>query len=184
MNRAVGALVTTVAGLILVVNFKASPKDAAGLGASVTADAGQVAAPVPSVSLEGRRGDEGGGEHGQPIAAPSASPRSISTVAPPTPLTTSGPANGKFTGNDVQTIYGDVQVAITVSGGKIVDVQALTLPSDRSRSAYISEVVAPMLRSEAIQASSARINVISGATYTSRAYSQSLASALAKANIG
>jgi uncharacterized protein with FMN-binding domain len=77
-----------------------------------------------------------------------------------------------------------VQVAITVSGGKIVDVQALTLPSDRSRSAYISQVVAPMLRSEAIQARSARINVISGATYTSRAYSQSLASALAKANIG
>jgi uncharacterized protein with FMN-binding domain len=180
MNRAIGALVTTVAGLILVVNFKASPKDAAGLGASVTADAGQVAAPVPSVSLDSRRGDEGGGEHGQPITAPTASPRSLPTVAPPT----SGQVGAKFTGNDIQTPYGDVQVAITISGGKIVDVQALTLPSDRSRSAYISEVVAPMLRSEAIQASSARINVISGATYTSRAYSQSLASALAKANIG
>jgi uncharacterized protein with FMN-binding domain len=177
MNRAIGALVTTVAGLILVVNFKASPKDAAGLGASVTADAGQV----PSASLQTvGRGDEGGGEHGQPIAAPTASPRSIPTAAPTTP----GQANATFTGTDVQTIYGDVQVAITVSGGKIVDVQALTLPSDRSRSAYISQVVAPMLRSEAIQARSARINVISGATYTSRAYSQSLAGALAKANIG
>jgi uncharacterized protein with FMN-binding domain len=174
MNRAIGALVTTVAGLILVVNFKPSPKDAAGLGASVASDASQ-----PSVSLESR-GGEGDGEHGQPIAAPTASPRSLPTVTP----TTSGQASAKFTGNGIQTPYGDVQVAITVSGGKIVDVQALTLPSDRSRSAYISEVVAPMLRSEAIQASSARINVISGATYTSRAYSQSLASALAKANIG
>jgi uncharacterized protein with FMN-binding domain len=175
MNRAIGAVVTTVAGLILVVNFKPSPKDAAGLGASVASDASQ-----PSVSLESRPGGEGDGEHGQPIAAPTASPRSLPTVAP----TTSGQASAKFTGNGIQTPYGDVQVAITVSGGKIVDVQALTLPSDRSRSAYISEVVAPMLRSEAIQASSARINVISGATYTSRAYSQSLASALAKANIG
>jgi uncharacterized protein with FMN-binding domain len=178
MNRALGALVTTVAGLILVVNFKASPKDAAGLGVS---DAGQVAAPVPSASRQTvGRGDEGGGEHGQPITAPTASPRSIPTVAPTIP----GQATATFTGNDVQTIYGDVQVAITVSGGTIVDVQALTLPSDRSRSAYISQVVAPMLRSEAIQARSARINVISGATYTSRAYSQSLASALAKANLG
>jgi uncharacterized protein with FMN-binding domain len=74
-----------------------------------------------------------------------------------------------------------VQVQIAVSGGKILDVQALQLPSDRSRSARISQYAAPILRSEAIQAQSARVDIVSGATYTSRAYAQSLASALKQA---
>jgi uncharacterized protein with FMN-binding domain len=71
-----------------------------------------------------------------------------------------------------------VQVQIAMSGGKVLDVQALQLPSDRSRSARISQYSAPILRSEAIQAQSARVDIVSGATYTSRAYAQSLASAL------
>ncbi|HAF10577.1 MAG TPA: FMN-binding protein [Chloroflexi bacterium] len=102
----------------------------------------------------------------------------------PTPSTGRPASSGTVTGDSVQTIFGNVQVAITVSGTKLVDVQALTLPSDRSRSARISDYAGPMLRSEAIQAQSAQIHVVSGATYTSRAYSQSLASALKKAHLG
>jgi len=80
-----------------------------------------------------------------------------------------------------ETPFGPVQVQIALSGGKILDVQALQLPSDRSRSARISQYSAPILRSEAIQAQSARVDIVSGATYTSRAYAQSLASALKQA---
>jgi uncharacterized protein with FMN-binding domain len=78
----------------------------------------------------------------------------------------------------VATRYGDVQVEVTSSAGRITDVAALKLPSDRRRSAEISSYVAPILHNEAMQTQSARIDVVSGATYTSEAYAQSLQAAL------
>jgi hypothetical protein len=56
------------------------------------------------------------------------------------------------------------------------------LPFDRSRSQEISQVVGPLLRSEALAAQSASIDVVSGATYTSNGYAQSLQSALDRAH--
>src|SRR5665811_791162 len=76
-------------------------------------------------------------------------------------------ANGTVTGPVVQTRFGSVQVQVTIAGGKITDVTALQLPSDRQRSAEISGIVGPMLQSEALAAQSAQIDLISGATYTS-----------------
>ena len=77
-----------------------------------------------------------------------------------------------------ETPYGPVQVAVAEESGKIVDVKALQLPVEHSYSRNISEHVAPMLRSEALQAQNAEINVISGATYTSDGYASSLQAAL------
>jgi uncharacterized protein with FMN-binding domain len=77
-----------------------------------------------------------------------------------------------------------VQVRITVAGGRLTDVQPVTLPSDRARSAEISQIAGPMLRDEAIQARSAQIDVISGATYTSEAYAQSVEDALRQDHLG
>jgi len=84
-------------------------------------------------------------------------------------------------GDDVPNLFGDVQVQVTFSGAKIVDVRALQLPFDRARSAQISNIVEPYLRSEALQAQSAHIDLISGATYTSESYAESLQSAIDKA---
>jgi uncharacterized protein with FMN-binding domain len=81
----------------------------------------------------------------------------------------------------VRTPYGTVQVQITVSGGSISDVQALQLPNDRSYSRRISQVVGPILHDETLQAQSSRIQLISGATYTSTGYAMSLQSALDQA---
>ena len=125
----------------------------------------------------------------EPIDVPVVSvPSPRATTAPgrtpqPTARTTNPPVTGgtAFTGPTVETLFGPVQVQIALSGGRILDVQALQLPSDRSRSARISQYSAPILRSEAIQAQSARVDIVSGATYTSRAYAQSLASALKQA---
>jgi len=111
------------------------------------------------------------------VATPSPSPG-----ASPTP-TPSG-ATGTYTGQPEDAFYGTVQVRVTVSSGKITDVQPLQLPSDRARSAYISQVAGPMLRTEALQAQSARIDIVSGATYTSNAYAQSLETALQQAKLG
>jgi uncharacterized protein with FMN-binding domain len=84
----------------------------------------------------------------------------------------------------VQTQFGPVQVQVTLANGKITNVTALQLPSDRQRSAYISSIVGPMLQSETLAAQSAQIDLISGATYTSDAYAQSLQAALDQAAHG
>jgi uncharacterized protein with FMN-binding domain len=77
-----------------------------------------------------------------------------------------------------------VKVQVVVSNGRISDVKALQLPSDRAQSAYISQVAGPLLRNEVLQAQSARIDIISGATYTSDSYAQSTESALQQAHMG
>ena len=87
-----------------------------------------------------------------------------------------------MTGDDVPNQFGDVQVQVTFSAGRITDVKAVQLPYDRRRSAEISQFVEPYLRSEALQAQSAQIDLISGATYTSDSYAQSLQSAIDKAH--
>jgi uncharacterized protein with FMN-binding domain len=68
-----------------------------------------------------------------------------------------------------------------MQNGKITDVQALQLPSDQRRSQQIGQYAAPQLRSEVLAAQSANVNTISGATYTSIGYLQSLQSALDQA---
>ena len=71
-----------------------------------------------------------------------------------------------------------MQVEAKLSGGRIVDIVAMELPSDRRLSQQISQYVAPILHDEALQAQSAQIDGISGATWTSGAYAKSLQGAL------
>ena len=78
----------------------------------------------------------------------------------------------------MQTRYGPVQVKITYAGGRVLGVVAVQLPSGRSRDAEINNYAVPILESETIAAQSANINSVSGATYTSDGYVQSLQSAL------
>lgn len=105
---------------------------------------------------------------GSPIPSASASP------AP-----TSGPTAARtITGQAVQIPFGLVQVRVTVSGRHIDSVSALQLPNDNPQSAQISQIAGPMLAQEVLSAQSANINVVSGATYTSEGYAQSLQSAL------
>jgi uncharacterized protein with FMN-binding domain len=112
---------------------------------------------------------------------PSASP-SDSSAPSPSPSATDGFKDGVYTGQDVITQFGDVQVKVTISGGKITDVQAVQLPFDRPRSAEISQFAGPRLHDEVLQAQSAQIDVLSGATYTSDAYAQSVQAALDQAH--
>ena len=102
-------------------------------------------------------------------------------AATPAPTKAATKGSGTFTGSVVQNPFGEVQVQITLAGGKITDVTALQLPS-HGRSGFISQDVAPILQGEAISAQSANIDTVSGATYTSEAYAQSLQSALDQAH--
>ncbi len=90
---------------------------------------------------------------------------------------------GTFTGDTTQTRYGPVQVQITVAKGTITDVTALQLTNSDGRSVQISQQAAPILRQEALQAQSAQIQSVSGATFTSEGYTTSLQSAIDKAGL-
>jgi uncharacterized protein with FMN-binding domain len=90
--------------------------------------------------------------------------------------------DGTYTGSSANAYYGRVQVQAVVQGGQLARVKVLNYPSDRGRSRYINSQALPMLEQEAIQAQSADLDVVSGATLTSHAYMQSLDAALSKAH--
>ncbi|MBQ1003754.1 FMN-binding protein [Streptomyces sp. RK23] len=85
-----------------------------------------------------------------------------------------------LTGDAAQTQYGPVQVRVTVSGGKITDVEALQAPKG-GRSDQVTADAVPKLNRAAVAAGNADIDAVSGATYTSAGYTQSLQSALDRA---
>ncbi|MFG2319685.1 FMN-binding protein [Streptomyces tendae] len=85
-----------------------------------------------------------------------------------------------LTGDAAQTQYGPVQVRVTVSGGRITDVEALQAPKG-GRSDQVTADAVPKLNRAAVAAGTADIDAVSGATYTSAGYTQSLQSALDRA---
>jgi len=87
------------------------------------------------------------------------------------------------TGQTEQTRWGPVQVQITVSGGKITEISLLQLPSSNGHDAEINATAVPVLEQETLQAQSAQIDSVSGATYTSQGYISSLQSALDEAGL-
>lgn len=89
--------------------------------------------------------------------------------------------DGTFAGSVANAFYGNVQVQVSISGGKITDVKFLQYPNDNPNSQYISSQATPYLQQEALQAQSANVNVITGATFTSQAFVQSMSSALNQA---
>jgi uncharacterized protein with FMN-binding domain len=92
----------------------------------------------------------------------------------------SGSGSGTATGDAISTQYGDAQVRVTVTNGKIVKIEALALQGNDPRSVQISSSAAPILEQEAPSAQTAGVDAVSGATYTSASYTQSLQSALDK----
>jgi len=106
------------------------------------------------------------------------------TSAVPTVIATSPGVvfkNGTYTGPSVDATYGQVQVQVAIQNGKIANVQFLDYPHDRRTSQQINSQVMPWLEQEAIQAQSANVDLISGATLTSEAFVNSLQSALQSA---
>jgi len=89
--------------------------------------------------------------------------------------------NGTYTGPQIDAYYGMVQVEAIVQNGKIANIQFLEYPNDRRTSQRINSIAMPYLQQEAIQAQSANVDIISGATLTSQGFIMSLQSALSSA---
>jgi uncharacterized protein with FMN-binding domain len=91
--------------------------------------------------------------------------------------------DGTYTGSAIQTRFGTVQVRATVVGGRLTAVRAVQLPNGDPRSSMISQGAEPLLEQEVLAKQGAKVDVISGATYTSDGYLASLQSALDKAGL-
>jgi uncharacterized protein with FMN-binding domain len=117
------------------------------------------------------------------LSPPSRPARSVRPTIAPTRVAAvqSGFADGTFTGPSVYAYYGRVQVQAIIQNGRLVAIKMLDYPSDRRTSLYINRQALPMLRDEVIQAQSANVDMISGATLTSQGFIRSLAGALRKA---
>jgi uncharacterized protein with FMN-binding domain len=89
--------------------------------------------------------------------------------------------NGTFTGSTVDTVYGPVQIAVVISGGKITDVKFLQMPNDLGHTQEVTAMAEPLLEQETLNKQSFHIDFVSGATQTSEGYQQSLQSALNQA---
>ncbi len=112
---------------------------------------------------------------------PTPVPVPIAPPPPPPPKPKGMYADGTYTGIVADAYYGLVQIQAVIQGGKLINVSFLQYPNDRRTSQYINGQAMPILKSEAIQAQSANVDIVSGATDTSMAFQQSLADALAQA---
>jgi uncharacterized protein with FMN-binding domain len=171
-KRAVAAIAVTAIALALLFSFK-TPADQVAATGGVPGNPAQVSSPpaVPGAP------DQSTGP------APSANPVQPGGGQPPAtpaPTKVARKGNGTYTGAAVDEQFGTIQVQATISNGKLTAVTVVQMPT-RGRSGFISSQAAPILAGEAISAQSANIDSVSGATYTSQAYAQSLQSALDQA---
>lgn len=112
-------------------------------------------------------------------------PTSSGVTVTPTPASQSGALykDGSYTGSVADAAWGYIQVQAIIKNGKIANIQFLQYPSDHSSSVMINQYADPQLTSEAIQAQSANVDIISGATDSSEAFIQSLSDALSQAKV-
>lgn len=120
-----------------------------------------------------------------PVAAATSAPTTQNSTtatqrATPTPTqdTSAGQfADGTYTGAAIREPWGTFEVEAVISGGQLVDVQLVAEPGDR-HSSQINNVAVPLLTELAIASQGATIDMVSGATWTSESYAESLQAAL------
>jgi uncharacterized protein with FMN-binding domain len=154
MRRVILAVTSTVAVLVLLLGFKS-----------------QSAPPVTKPASAASSGSSSTG---------SGSSSTSGTGSTGSSGTSSATGTKTVTGDAADTRYGPVQVKVTTVNGKITSVDAVQYPQNDPRDQEINSFAIPQLNQEALAADSASIDVVSGATYTSDGYAQSLQSALDK----
>lgn len=192
MRRALITTIGTTVGLAAVLSYKSG----GAIGRSrVAVSAGQGAlapaatspttspAPAPATTSPASTGPTTLPATGSPATSlPATSPQTSVVPSTTVPSTTTVPAQpAQYTGDDVQYRYGDIVVQITVAGNRITKI---TIPQESAtdpRSQSINDQAIPILTSEALAAQNLQFDVVSGATYTSDAFAQSMQAALSKA---
>lgn len=174
MRRIVIWLASTVTIVVLLFGYHTSTNSAA----STSGTSSSTAPAVPSGTSSAAPPDPTSSSSSSP--SPSAS--KSSTPKPSAPKS-SAPTTKTYTGDVAQTRWGPVEVEITVKSGTITKVSVPQYPDGNGRDAEINSQALPQLIQETLDAQSAKIDMVSGATVTSDGYLSSLQSALDKAGI-
>ncbi|SEH61977.1 MULTISPECIES: FMN-binding protein [unclassified Leifsonia] len=146
-----------------------------GIGEQVTASDTSVHAATAAATA----GTSGATSTPTPSASASAS-ASPSPSATATPAPAQAAATKTVTGSAIDTRYGAVQVKLTFTGGTITAVDTVQAPDGNGRDQEINQQALPILQQEVLSSQSANIDTVSGATYTSEGYIQSVQSAIDK----
>jgi uncharacterized protein with FMN-binding domain len=192
MIRKTALLITgTIAGVVGVVSYN-PPQLIASIDPAGTTPAPQEstqtsmqspAQPAPTASTTKKASTNNSSATSQSQNQNSTTQEATTSPAPVATTKQSSGITGNFKGDTSQTRWGPVQVEIVVTNGKITDVKTLQYPNGDRRSLSISNKIIPWLQEETLQIQSANISGISGATYTSMGFKDSLASALQKAGL-
>ncbi|WP_433245475.1 FMN-binding protein [Actinomadura nitritigenes] len=172
MRRALITTGSTLAGIVVLLGLKPHHSEVTGVSSS----ASQSSAPgTAGGSSGGSSSGTSGGSSGASGSGASGSGSSGSG--------SSAKVSGTFKGDTIDTRWGPVQVEITMAQGRLTAVKVLQSPSENPRDQEINSFAVPQLTQEALKAGSAHIDAVSGATYTSEGYIQSLQSALDAAHV-
>lgn len=172
MRKIITGLMGTISGVALLFSYHTSTAtQAATVAATATAtEDSQSAATTPNAAES--QGSSSSSSSGSTASEPSSSAQATESTAG---------VSGTFTGDAVQTRYGAVQVEITVQDGVITSSAAIQYPNRDRHDQQINSYAVPVLNAEAVDAQSAHIDAVSGATYTSVGYVRSLQSAIDEA---
>jgi uncharacterized protein with FMN-binding domain len=163
MRRVVLALGGTVAGLVMLLSFRSHTASTASAGVTAGSGGTGTSPGASSAAGSGSSAASGAGAASAPVSAGSGTGTAV-------------------TGDAIATPYGPTQVQVTLNAGKIVKVTVLQHTDDGTNSQMIDGHALPLLNNETLTAQSARIDAVSGASYTSAGYIKSLQSALDKAS--
>ncbi|HEY3535130.1 MAG TPA: FMN-binding protein [Pedococcus sp.] len=177
MRRVTLWALSTLTTLVLLFSYHTSTSSQGG-GAPVIAQG-----PASAGSANGPSGGSSSGSASSGSSGSAKSGSSSSGSSGSAKSSSSSSAARTYDGGTAQTRWGPVRVRITVQGGKITDSRAVVYPNGNGRDYEINSYALPILDQEAVQAQTANIDMVSGATVTSDGYAQSLQSAIDQAHL-
>ncbi|WP_151083774.1 FMN-binding protein [Nocardioides cynanchi] len=183
MRRISYWILSTISATVLLFGFDASQRGSS-IGGTPAAFSGGTAG---TTSGTGTSSGSGTNSSGNNSSSTNSSGTSSATKSGGTSPKTQGSqpqtTSSTVTGATAQTRWGPVQIRLTIAAGKITKVGILQYPSSNSLDLQIANYAFPRLIQQTISTQGAHVDMVSGATYTSTGYLQSLQSALDQANL-
>jgi uncharacterized protein with FMN-binding domain len=163
MKRVVASLSATIVSLVLLLGFKSHTPEVRTTAATTETPNNNTTTTTTTTTTDA-------------VASANETPTTTSTTAKK-----SSSGTKTITGDSIDTRWGPVQVKITMSGSTIKSIDVIDYPQNNNRDVQINSYAVPELVSQALSAQSANVDGVSGATYTTNGFEQSLQSALSKA---
>jgi len=171
MRRIALFVLSTLSTMVLLFGYSTSSSGPLATSAPTSIQSG------PITSSSGSTSESASG------STSSGSTSSGSSSSGGTASGSGSPGSTDVTGSVADTQWGPVQVRLTLTGGTISKVTVLQYPSGNGKDQEINDYALPILTQETVDAQSAQIDMVSGATVTSNGYLESLQSALDQARL-